>query len=67
MKTYTAAIQKLKRQYLPEDFAITNWEALEPWFKELLERPVDSKETLEKWLADLSELEAVLSEDVCWR
>lgn len=67
MKTYTAAIQKLKRQYLPEDFAITNWEALEPWFKELLERPLDSKETLEKWLANLSELEAVLSEDVCWR
>jgi len=64
---YSAAIQKLKRLYLPEDFTITDWDALEPYFKDLLERPIDSRSDLEKWLRDMSELEAAVSEDACWR
>lgn len=63
----TADIQKLPRNYLPEDFSITTWEALEPYFRELLERPLHSRSDLEKWLGDMSELEAVVSEDACWR
>ncbi len=63
----SADIRKLPRQYLPEDFAVTNWEALEPYFRELLERPLASRPDLEKWLKDMSEMEAVLSEDACWR
>lgn len=64
---YSADIQKLPRHFLPENFSVTNWEALEPWFINLLEREIDSKEKLEQWLKDISELEAVLSEDACWR
>ena len=64
---YSAAIEKLPRHYLPEDFTITTWETLEPYFKELLERPLTNKNELEKWLKDSSELEAVISEDACWR
>lgn len=64
---YSADIQKLPRQFLPEDFTVTNWEALEPYFIRLLERPLRSLEELEQWLKDSSELEAVISEDVCWR
>lgn len=63
----TADIQKLPRHYLPEDFTVTIWEKLEPFFKELLERPVNTVEEMEKWLRDMSELEAVVSEDACWR
>src|SRR5688572_1941129 len=63
----TADIQKVPRQFLPEDFTITNWENLEPYFKELLDRQVSSNEQMEKWLKDMSELEAVVSEDACWR
>jgi oligoendopeptidase F len=48
--TRTADIQKIPHQYLPQDFILTNWESLEPFFKELSERPIDSKVTLEKWL-----------------
>lgn len=62
-----ANIQKAPRQFLPEDFSVTTWDALEPYFKNLLERPLNSGEELEKWLADSSELEAVISEDACWR
>lgn len=63
----SAAIEKLERTFLPKDFTVTNWENLEPFFKELLERPIESKTNLEQWLKDMSELEAVVSEDACWR
>ena len=64
---YTAQITSIPRSYLPKDFRITNWDSLEPYFKELLERPVDNKESLEKWLNDMSEVEAVVGEDAAWR
>ena len=65
--TYTADIKKLPTKFVPEDFKITTWEALEPFFKNLLEREISSKEDLENWLRDVSEIEAVVSEDACWR
>src|SRR3954470_22233305 len=65
--TLTADIKKLERHYLPAGFAVTDWNALEPYFKELVERPINSREELEKWLKDMSEVEAVVSEDACWR
>jgi len=64
---YTADIQKTPRHFVPKEFMVTDWQNLEPYFKDLLERNIDSKERLEKWLHDLSELEAVVSEDACWR
>ncbi|MBO9570854.1 MAG: M3 family oligoendopeptidase [Chitinophagaceae bacterium] len=63
----TANIKKLPRKFLPEDFTVTTWDKLEPYFIELLERPLNTKEELEKWLKDISEIEAVVSEDICWR
>ncbi len=64
---YSADIKKLPRQFLPADFAVTDWNTLEPYFKDLLERPIGNIGELEKWLLDMSELEAVVSEDACWR
>ena len=64
---YSADIKKLPRHFLPKDFKVTTWETLEPYFIELLEREINSKKDLEGWLKDISELEAVLSEDGCWR
>ena len=64
---YTADIQKTPRHFVPTDFVITDWQHLVPFFKDLLERNIDSKESLEQWLHDQSELEAVVSEDACWR
>jgi oligoendopeptidase F len=63
----SADIKKLERHFVPGDFVISDWASLEPFFKELSERPLDSKEALEQWLRDISELEAVVSEDACWR
>lgn len=64
---FTADIKKEPRSFLPESLVIDKWETLEPYFKELLERPIESVQGLEQWMKDASELEAVVSEDACWR
>jgi oligoendopeptidase F len=65
--TPTADISKTPRVYLPQNFKITGWNELEPYFKELLKRDITSKVQLEQWMKDSSELEAAISEDACWR
>ena len=60
-------IEKIKRNFLPEDFTITTWETLQPYFENLKERNLDSPEALHQWMKDVSEMEAVISEDACWR
>ncbi|MFB6455791.1 M3 family oligoendopeptidase [Chitinophaga sp. Hz27] len=67
MKNLTADIKKLPRHYLPEDFSVTTWDALQPYFEKLQERQINNVNDLEQWLKDISELEAVISEDACWR
>jgi oligoendopeptidase F len=64
---YSADIEKIARHYLPPDFTITDWASLEPWFRELSERDIQSVSDLEKWMKDMSELEAIVSENACWR
>ena len=64
---YTADIKKLPRHFVTQDFTLTDWQSLEPYFKNLLDRNIDTKETLEQWLKDQSELEALINEDACWR
>lgn len=64
---YTSDISTPERHFLPRNFTITKWEGLEPYFKDLLERKLNSKGDLEKWLKDVSELEAIVSEDANWR
>ena len=67
MKTLTANIEKPIRVFLPENFVISDWNSIAPFFEDLAERPLKTVIDLEKWLIDMSELEAVISEDVSWR
>ncbi len=62
-----ANIQPEERQLLPKEFKITDWATLEPYFEELTGRNLLTKSDLDQWLKDISELEAVVSEDACWR
>jgi oligoendopeptidase F len=59
-------IHKKTRTYISASIEI-KWETLEPFFKELCDRPINSIEELEKWLHDRSELEAAVEEDFAWR
>ena len=64
---YSADIRKIERRFLPADFSITDWSSLEPFFRDLGDRQINSVGDLEIWLKDMSELEAIVSEDACWR
>lgn len=56
-----------KRNYLPSELEIKNWEVLLPFFDELKNREILSKEDFLKFISDVSEVEAVISEDAGWR
>ncbi len=58
---------KTTRNFLPANFVVNTWEALAPYFTDLLERDLNSVSDLEHLLRDRSELEAVLEEDFAWR
>lgn len=64
---FTANIEKLKHHFLPSNFSLTDWTTLEPYFIQLQDREINSLQDLEAWLKDMSEVEAFISEDACWR
>lgn len=59
--------QRPKRKFLPEDFKITDWESLKPYFEDLQSRSIQTLDALRSWMADRSELESMISEDMGWR
>ena len=68
MNTENIAVPKKKeRQLLPSAFEITAWEAVKPYYDDLLEREINSAADLQQWFQHRSELEAVLSENLAWR
>ncbi|ELR68918.1 Oligoendopeptidase F [Fulvivirga imtechensis AK7] len=67
MKKEILLPERKPRKFLPEDFKVENWEGLEPYYKDLLERDINTRDDLRGWLRDRSELEAVISEDAGWR
>ncbi|HWZ21547.1 MAG TPA: M3 family oligoendopeptidase [Cytophagaceae bacterium] len=60
-------IKRKPRTFLGEDFKVSTWGNLKPFFEELKSRKLASKEDLHKWFKDRSELESVLEEDMGWR
>ena len=64
---YTANITKTPRQFLPAQFTLTTWPQIAPYFEQLLAADITSVQQLQAWLVNVSELEAVVSEDACWR
>ena len=56
-----------KRNFLPESFVINEWQAIEPFYKNLEERTLKSVAELRIWFRDRSEIESALSEELAWR
>ncbi len=67
MNQTSKALTREPRQFLPEEFSITDWESLKPFYQELLDREISSVDQLRSWFKDRSELESVVSEDLAWR
>ncbi len=63
----TKTLERKPRTFLPEDLKVESWEALKPYFEDLLDRDLLSTGELRQWLSDRSELNAVISEDMGWR
>ncbi len=61
-----SAPEKLKRNYVEESLNLDDWSKLEPLYKDLEQRVLNSPDDLRKWLTDLSELESVISEHAGW-
>ncbi|MBL7932303.1 MAG: M3 family oligoendopeptidase, partial [Bacteroidia bacterium] len=57
----------MERKYIKQDFTVTSWELLKPYFDELQQRKIDTVQELETWLRDYNELGAVVGENMAWR
>jgi len=55
------------RKFIPEEFKISKWEEIEPFFQELLDRQINNADELKNWFKDQSEFESVMSENLAWR
>lgn len=67
MNEVVEPLKRPVRKFLPEEFVLTTWEKLKPYFDDLSARPVATLADLKKWFADRSELESVIAEDLAWR
>jgi len=67
MNNNTAVLEPKPRTFLPADFKVTDWPALQPYFEELKSREINTVDELESWLLERSELESVIEEDMGWR
>ncbi|MFA6260983.1 MAG: M3 family oligoendopeptidase [Bacteroidia bacterium] len=54
-------------RFIPDKLKVTSWDLLEPFYTQLLETAILSRESLEIWLKNRSELDAFVSEDLAWR
>lgn len=55
------------RKFVSPDFTCESWKSVESYLSDLQNRDISSIESFKKWLADKSELEAVLEENMAWR
>lgn len=58
--------EKPNRTFVNAELSFT-WENLAPYFDQLLNQKISSKEELMQWLKNRSELNAVLEEEFAWR
>lgn len=51
------------RQFVPDDAVLSSWEAIKPYYDQLLDSDLNSAEEVEQWILDLSELEGIVDEE----
>jgi oligoendopeptidase F len=63
MSDATYAPERFPHLWLPEVVDFAQWEAIEPWYRKLLDRPIGSAQELETWLRDVGELNAAVGQE----
>ena len=51
------------RRWLPADVALSTWEEIEPWYRQLLKRAIQSPAELERWLFDVDEINSAVGQE----
>ena len=64
---YTMKIPTIQRHYVHQNQKLEQFGDIEPLFQELLTRTTNNLESYQKWLEDISELEAFIEENGAWR
>ncbi|HHG84816.1 MAG TPA: M3 family oligoendopeptidase [Bacteroidetes bacterium] len=67
MAITTEIPRRKDRQFVKNDFVVSNFAEILPYFDHLLQAPLDTVEQVITWLKKMSELEFVLNEDKAWR
>ncbi len=60
-------IQRKPRTFLPDDFTLTTWESIAPFFEQLEKAQPTDADSLDAWFLQRSELESFLMEEMAWR
>ncbi|HEY1096659.1 MAG TPA: M3 family oligoendopeptidase [Alphaproteobacteria bacterium] len=60
-------IEPLQRRFLPTDFKVTDWKALEPYFQILLGRDISTRDDFDQFQRDINEISCILGEESTWR
>lgn len=58
---------KQKRTFIPKNLEIKSWNDVRPYYEQLLAFQLDSESAVKQFLAQRSELEAAMEEDMSWR
>ena len=56
-----------QRKFVDTNLKIESWSDIEPYFDQLIQTEINSKEDFAQWLENISELDAVLEEELGWR
>jgi oligoendopeptidase F len=59
--------QRPARQFLGEEFELSSWAQVQPFYENLKNREIQSANDLKTWFLHRSELESYLSENFAWR
>jgi oligoendopeptidase F len=65
--TQTISTAPPARKFLGEEFELSTWESVKPFYENLVARTIENAQDLRKLFADRSELESYLSENFAWR
>src|SRR5580692_6987166 len=64
MTTSTAYVpDTYPHQWLPAETELKTWEQIEPWYRRLLDYPINSAADLERWLVASDELGAAVGQE----
>jgi oligoendopeptidase F len=55
--------ENFTHRWLPNEAEFKTWDQIEPWYRQLLGRIIESPEGLEAWLFDLGELNGAVSQE----